>query len=123
MENEMKLKEANRNSHPAQRWMFEVWEQPRSKVGNASKIVAGVIAACAWGKDYAHPSYRTIAQATNQSSKTISKAIKQLTDAGLLVVEKRTSKAGTYNHYRLTFPMETNDLLSLRGEEDLLSSQ
>ena len=119
-----KLKEANANSHPAQRWMFEVWEQPLSNVGNATKVVAGVIAACAWGdSDYAHPSYRSIAEATGQSSKTISKAVKQLEQAGLVVVEKKKSKAGTYNYYRLTFPMGTNDLLSLRGQEDLLSLQ
>ena len=83
MKDKKSLKEHNANSHPAQRWMFEVWEQPLSKVGNASKVVAGVIAACAWnGKDYANPSYRTIAEATGQSSKTISKAIKQLEAAG-----------------------------------------
>lgn len=118
------LKEHNENSHPAQRWMFEVWEQPLSKVGNASKVVAGVIAACAWGgKDSANPGYRAIAEATGQSSKTISKAVKQLEAAGLVVVEKKKSPAGVYNSYRLTFPVGTEDLLSLQGQKDLLSLQ
>ncbi len=119
-----KLKEANANSRPAQRWMFEVWEQPLSKVGNATKVVAGVIASCAWGgKDTAHPSYKSIAQATGQSSKTISKAVKQLQEAGLLVVDKKVGSQGKYNVYRLTFPMGTDDLAFHTETETLLSIQ
>ena len=118
-----KLKAANANSHPANRWMFEVWEQPLTKVGSGTKVVAGVIAACAWnGKDTANPSYRTISECSGQSSKTISKAIKQLTAAGLIAVEKKKSKAGVYNSYRLTFPLTTEDLLSLEGKSSEVAS-
>ena len=107
-----KLKEANANSFPAQRWLFEVYETPYKEMSYGVKTVAGVIALCAWGeKDTAFPSYKSISVALGGASEeTISNAVDKLIAMGFLSVSKVKTKAGDRNDYRLVFPntMDTN---------------
>lgn len=100
------LKEANENSFPAQRWLFEVYETPYKEMSYGVKAVASVIALCAWnGKDTSFPSYNAISDAMGGAGQdTISNAVKKLTELGFLAVSKVKTKAGHRNDYRLVFP-------------------
>ena len=101
-----KLKEANENSFPAQRWLFEVYETPYKEMSYGVKTIAGVIALCAWGKkDTSFPSYKSIRVALGGASEeTIANAVEKLTEMGFLSVSKVKTKAGLRNDYRLVFP-------------------
>ena len=121
-----KLKEANANSFPAQRWLFEVYETPHKEMSYGVKTVAGVIALCAWGqKDTAFPSYDAISAAIGGGSRaTISDALKKLTDMGFLSVSKVKTQAGLRNNYRLVFPntLEANSSVSNSSVSEAISS-
>ena len=101
------LKETISKGQHSEKWLLSVLEQPRSVVGNPAKVFAGFLSLCAFGdKDYACPAYRTITEHTGMANSTISKAKRQLEEAGLLRTEVKKSKAGEYNFYYLLHPQQ-----------------
>ena len=91
----------------SEKWLLSVLGQPRSVVGNPAKVFASFLSLCAFAdKDYACPAYRTIKEHTGMANDTISKAKRQLEEAGLLRTEVKKSSTGNYNYYWLLHPQQ-----------------